>query len=471
MPIGIWTVLSWAIPIAMVPIVASRHSPTAAIAWLLLIFFQPLAGLVVYLLVGENRVLRRLAKTYGKRIREMRSFEHLAAYRAHIFRSFRNPGLPLETVTERLACPPAVRGNEVELLDDGHRVIDRLIADIDQAENHVHLLFYIFQNDAVGRRVAEALARAAKRGLRARLVVDAFGSRSLARELGQWLKDRGIAFHTIMSINPFRRHHTRLDLRNHRKLVVIDGKIAYTGSQNIEVKDYDHGRPSAWHDLMVRIAGPAVLHLQVVFVEDWYLASDTFPDDVDLFPEPSWTGDVPIQVIPTAPTDPNTVLRDILMTAIGAASESVVITSPYFIPDEPFRVALHLAALRGVRIDLLIPRHSDHLVVGAVARAYVTTLIESGVNIHFHRGLLHAKTMTVDRTIAVIGTANFDRRSFFLHSELSLLLYGEDITERLRMKQAEYMAQSVPVDPLRWKRRSVLKRTRDNVLKILSPIL
>jgi cardiolipin synthase len=274
-----------------------------------------------------------------------------------------------------------------------------------------------------------------------------------------------------MPFNPFRRHHTRLDLRNHRKLAIIDGKVAYTGSQNIEAKDFDESRPEAWHDLVARITGPAVHQLQMVFTEDWYLAANEILEGPKLFPVTSPDGGVPVQAIPTGPTEPNTVLRDVLIAAIGAARESIIITSPYFIPDETFLVALHLACLKGVKIDLLIPRHTDHAIVGAVARAYISTLIDSGVHIHFHRGLLHSKTMSVDDLVSVIGTANFDRRSFFLHSELSLLLYGHTVTRQLRMIQAKYIAQSVPLDPARWKRRSPVKRTRDNLLKILSPIL
>ncbi len=469
---GFLTILGWAIPVIMLPLVASRHTPTAALAWLLLFIFEPWAGLVIYFLFGENRVLRRLTKTYCQRVSEIRSLRYAFSEATRMFNPALENDIRLDLITERLVCLPAVSGNEVEILNNGNLIIDRMVADIDAAEKHVHLLFYIFQDDIVGRRVADALARAAQRGVRARLVVDAFGSRSLARELGQWMAERGVEVHSLMSINPFRRHHTRLDLRNHRKLTVIDGKTAYTGSQNIELKDYDSGRAGAWHDIMVRITGPAVLQLQMVFVEDWYLATNSILDEKSgIFPVPEQSGPVTVQVVPTGPTHPSTALRDILITALSSAREGVIITSPYFIPDEPFRVALYLASLRGIRIDLLIPRQTDHVVVGAVARAYITPLVESGVNIHFHRGVLHSKTMTVDGTLSVIGTANFDRRSFFLHSELNLLLYGRKITERVRAKQLEYIAQSVPLDPLLWMRRSAFKRTRDNILKILSPIL
>ncbi|MGO9375386.1 MAG: cardiolipin synthase [Syntrophobacteraceae bacterium] len=466
-----WDVLRLVIPLAMLPVVAARSQPAAAIAWMLLFVFLPWIGLVLYALFGGNWVLRRLTKSYCQRIKEIRSFHDSTVCKPHLLYSPHSNGLSLATISERLVCLPAVAGNRVELLENGNIIIDRLIADIEAAANHVHLLFYIFRDDPTGRRVAEAMAGAARRGVRTRLVVDAFGSRSIASELGPWLEANGVELKYLMPVNPFRRHHTRLDLRNHRKLAVIDGNIAYTGSQNIEAKDYGEGRPEAWHDLMARITGPAVLQLQMVFIEDWYLAANEILDSPELFPVTQLEGDIPVQTIPTGPTEPNTALRDILISAIGAAHESIIITSPYFIPDEPLRVALYLASLKGVKIDLLIPGHTDHVIVGAVARAYISTLIDSGINIYFHRGLLHSKTMSVDRLVSVIGTANFDRRSLFLHSELSLLLYGQEITQRLRAVQAKYIAQSVPLVPLRWKRRSAVKRMRDNILKILSPIL
>lgn len=465
-----WDVLRLVIPLVMLPVVAARSQPNAAIAWMLLFVFLPRVGLVLYALFGGNWVLRRLTKSYCQRIKEIRSFHDSTPRTPHLLHSPLGESLSLAAISERLVCLPAVAGNRVELLEHGNMLIDRLIADIEAAANHVHLLFYIFRDDPAGRRVAEAMAGTARRGVRTRLVVDAFGSRSIG-ELGAWLEANGVELKYVMPVNPFMRQHTRLDLRNHRKLAVIDGNIAYTGSQNIETKDYDEGRPEAWHDLMVRITGPAVLQLQMVFIEDWYLAANEILEGPELFPDTPPEGDIPVQAIPTGPTEPNTALRDILISAIGAAHESIIITSPYFIPDEPLRVALYLASLKGVKIDLLIPRHTDHVIVGAVARAYISTLIDSGINIYFHRGILHSKTMSVDRLVSVIGTANFDRRSLFLHSELSLLLYGREITRKLRTIQAKYIAQSIPLEPLRWKKRSAVKRMRDNIFKIMSPIL
>lgn len=465
------TLLEWIIPLAMVPLVARRHLPAPAIAWLTFIFFKPWLGLFLYIFIGENIIIRRRIKTYCQSLAEVRT---LALVNEN-FEAFKPPADPCSSrmveLTERLSCMPIIHGNSVELLDDGNEVLHRLIQEIDGAENHVHLLFYIYADDEAGRSVSEALSRAASRGVRCRLVLDAFGARSLNSSLGDWLVSKGIELHYLMPANPFRRHLSRIDMRNHRKLAIIDGRAAFTGSQNIEMRDYDRRRPEAWHDLMVRIVGPAVLKLQVIFIEDWYFATGAHLEDASIFPPAEVAGHTPIQAVPSGPHDPAVSLRDLLIAAIYEARERIIITSPYFIPDEPSLLALSLAAHRGVRVDLLIPRQADHPVVGAVARSHFDKLFEAGINIHFHRGVLHSKTMSVDRHLAVIGTANFDPRSFHLHSELSLLLYGTEVTERLRGKQSEYIGQSDLVDPKRWTQRPWIKRRRDEVLKLLTPLL
>lgn len=456
----------------MVPVVAARHAPTAALAWLVFIFFEPWLGLLSYVLVGNNFVLRRCFGSYCRRLEEIRSLADRDFDRPDLLRAVEDPhDLKLALLAERLVCMPILRGNGVELLHDGSGMIERLVEDIDSAKEHVHMLFYIFKDDPVGWRVARALARAADRGIRCGVLVDAFGSRSLNKTLGPWLVDHGVELHKIMGLNPFRRHLTRPDLRNHRKLVVIDGITGYAGSQNVEDKNYDHKRVKAWHDLTVRVVGPAVTQLQKVFIEDWCLATNSVLSVPDTLPVPMEPEGIPIQVMPTGPIDSTRALPDVLVASINCADSRVIITSPYFIPDEPLLIALRLASLKGTRVDLVVPRHADHPVVGSVARAYFDSLLASGVRIHFHEGLLHAKTMSVDDTLALIGSANFDRRSFYLHSELTLLLYGPKITAMLRSKQIEYIAQSTELDPERWSKRSRVKRLRDSTFKLLSPVL
>lgn len=464
--------IGWIVPFLMAPLVVQRHSPAASLAWLIFIFFQPWAGVFLYFLFGTNIVLRNQVKSYCKRMQEIRSLELLSRSEPHLFRASGDPGVSgVADLAQRLACMQAVRGNAVELIDDGRALIERLIADIEAASHHVHLLFYIFADDEAGRRVAHALERAAARGVTCRVLVDAFGSRSLLGSLSRRLTERKVALHTLMPLNPLRRHLSRLDLRNHRKLAIVDGRLAYTGSQNIEEKDYDPSCADGWHDLMLRITGPAVTQLQMVFAEDWYYATGKVLDGSETFPSSAASGNIPLQIVPSGPADSPTVLRDILLAAIHGARETVVITTPYFVPDEPIEAALRLASMKGVRIDLIIPRHADHPVVGSVARAHANRLIGSGIRIRLHEGVLHAKTMSVDEDLALIGTANFDLRSFFLHSELSVLLYGPEIVSRLRHVQNMYLDQSVPIDATRWKRRSRWKRTRDELLSLLSPLL
>jgi cardiolipin synthase len=469
-----WTVLlgEWLIRLIMLVVVVRRKSPTTALAWLTVIFFQPWLGLGLYLLLGENRLGRRRRRRHRQVLRAIETVDRLSIQDPHIVQ----PSLPPEQqsfvrLTENLGAMAILGGNAVTLMADTERVISQLIDDIDRAEHHVHLLFYIFRDDTVGRRVAEALARAEQRGVQCRLLVDAVGSRRMLRRMTRWLTERGIQVYGLLPANLWRRPLARLDLRNHRKLAVIDGHIAYAGSQNIVEAHYGH-RDLAWNDMMVRLTGPTVLQLQLVFLEDWYFQTDEVLDTPDILPEPQQTGEVAMQVVPSGPAYPTEPLLNVIVEAIHVARDRLIITSPYLIPDTASLLALQLAVRRGVQVDLVVPERSDHPLVAAAARAYYQDLLEMGVRVYrFQPGLLHAKTMTIDDTVAMIGSANFDIRSFFLNFELNLLMYGAQVTAQLRFAQNDYIRQSRPLDRAAWSDRPALPRFLDDTAKLLSPLL
>lgn len=468
----LWVISGWVIRLVMLPIVTHRRSPTAALAWLMIIFFQPWFGLLMYLLIGENRLPRRRVKRHVRRLQTMAEVDRLALQLPHIIRPPIDPEYQdLAALTERIGGARTVGGNSVEPMIETHPAIDRLIDDIEASQHHVHLLFYIFEDDTAGRRAADALGRAVERGVKCRVLVDAVGSRGLFRRLGPSMQQRGIELHALLPANPLRRRLARLDLRNHRKLAVIDGKIAHTGSQNIVDPAYGR-RGMVWHDIMVRLTGPVVLQLQQVFEEDWFSITSELFDQTTCFPTPAVTGDVAIQTVPSGPTYQAESFQPLIIAAIQEAREHVIISSPYLVPDEPFMVALQLAVLRGVEVDVIVPRRSDHPLVSAAGRAYFDDLLDAGVRIHRHdQGLLHAKTVTVDDAFAIISSANVDIRSFYLNFELSLLLYGPSITSQLRFIQRQYIDQSQPLDQDAWSRRPRIHQVFDNIAKLLSPLL
>ena len=460
------------ISMVMLPIVVQRRQSAAAMAWLMVIFFQPWIGLAAYLLIGENRLPLKRIREHALVAPKIRALGAMAVQHRHVVYPAVSPEqTPLVALAERLGEMPILGGNQAELLTETDQLIERLIADIDAARHHVHLMFYIYADDATGERVAGALARAVKRGVKCRVLADAVGSRTLFKRLGPQMRQQGIELYAMLPVGLLRMWFARIDLRNHRKLAIIDGHIAHTGSQNIVNSSYGH-RDLVWHDMMLRGRGPIVLQLQQVFLEDWYAEAGQMLDDPQLFPTPEIVGEVAAQTLPSGPNFPTENYQRLVVTALYAAQRHVIITSPYFVPDEALLQALESAVLRGVKVELIVPKRCDQILVGAAARSYYERLLTLGAVVHLHAdGLLHAKTMTVDDSLALVGSGNFDIRSFYLNFELNMLGYGPEVTATLRFAQRGYIAQSTPLDLERWLQRHRLRRLADNCAKLLSPLL
>ena len=468
----LYEIIVWGIRLVMFVVVPYHRKPASAMAWLLIIFFLPIPGLILFLLIGDYRLARRRIHRHRELLQAIKSARRHSAERPHIA----GPELGKElsstfALAKSLGDYPVLGGNNFELLTEPDEVMDRIIADIDAAKRHVHMLFYIFADDKTGCRVADALARAVRRGVICRVLVDAVGSRGMFRTLGPKMMEKGILLREAMAVGLFRRRMARVDLRNHRKLVVIDGRLGYTGSQNIVNADYGH-RGLAYTDLMVRLVGPTVLELQGVFLSDWYFETHEILDDEDVYPTPALNGSVLAQTLPSGPNYPTDNYQRLLVAALYEAREHVVLTTPYFVPDEPFMQALEVAIRRGVKVDLIVPEHCNQILVGAASRAYYDDLLDVGVNVHLYKpGLLHSKTMSIDRALALIGTGNFDIRSFTLDFEVNLICYGPEMADRLRVVQDRYVRDSVPLDPLAWKQRPMIRRVGQNIAKLFSPVL
>lgn len=472
-----WTQLlaasEWAIRLTILPVIVLRkEKPTTCLAWLALVFFEPWIGLGFYLLVGENRLgRRRLAR---RRLRQplLENSEYPGVDPNHIVDPSENEYHALIHLSEHVGDLPIVTGNSLVWMPETDAVIDRLIADIDAAHHHIHLLFYIFRDDSVGQRVAKALVRAARRGVVCRVLADAVGSRQIFRRLVPSLRQQGIQFVPVLPANIWRLPFARLDLRNHRKLAVIDGAVAYTGSQNIVEPNYGHKGIGVWHDVMARITGPVVRQLQGIFLEDWFYETGELLEDAALFPNAPPDGNVAVRVIPTAPDQPNELFQDLVVRAIFLARRRVVLTSPYFIPSEAMLLALRLAALRGVQVDLLIPERTDHPLVGAAGSFYCECLMRYGVRVFlFQEGILHAKTLTVDDELAMFGSANYDIRSCDLNFELNLFLHSQEAVEALRRLQQGYLDKSRQAIPGEWPSPTLPGRLKRNLAKLFSPLL
>jgi len=465
-----------------VRVVLRRQPVPAALAWLLLLLFVPFLSPYLYLLIGEHRLGVHRAKTIERLGKEM----EVAALEMWTGRAVLPTGSklhyrPISNLCRTVTGYVPVPGNSVELMDDASAVLKRLAADIDAAKHHCHLLYYIWQPANGGARVGEALIRAAKRGVKCRVLVDDVGAYAFLKSpLYERMIEGGVMVVSALPVNPARMLLARVDLRNHRKMSVIDGVIAYCGSQNLtderfrSVRSGRRSRVGPWIDTTVRIVGPAVQPLQTIFLRDWdYDHDEDFTDLGPYFPDPIDAGGKSIvHVVPSGPGPKPQTIHQALLLMLYAAKDEIIMTTPYFVPDESMKSAIINASLRGVAVTLVVPDRLDAKVVAAAGRANYEELLEAGVKIMRHKGgLLHAKTATIDRQLALVTSANLDMRSFWLNFEVSIFVYDDDCAGMLRFLQMKYITESEEINLEAWRKRPIWKRFRDNMAQLAGPLL
>lgn len=465
-----YLVSEWVIRFVMLCYVPQRRSAAASRTWLLLIFLLPWPGLLLYALFGRIYLPKRriaMQERASRRIREVqaqRSSRQAGIFEppAHLF--------PMIRFARQLGDFDVCGGNAVELLSDYHGAIDRLVADIDAAGRSVHLLFYIFENDETGRRVGDALLRAAGRGVRCRVLMDAIGSKKGLRNLGPRLRDAGIEVRALLPAGFFRRNAARFDLRNHRKIAVFDNHIGYTGSQNIVNPEFVPGHPN--EELMARLTGPVVAQLQAIFLADHYFETDEAPVYQEHFQDLPPTGRSPAQLIPSGPGYPRENGQEFIVTLLYAARRRVVITTPYFVPDETVLQAMRSATLRGVAVHLVVSKHANQLVTQLAQRSHYEELLEAGVAIHLYEPcFLHAKHLTVDEDIALLGSTNMDIRSFALNAEINLVVYDPAVVRTIQEIQERCFLHSESLTADGWRCRSRWEKVLQNSARLADSLL
>ncbi|MBN8819905.1 MAG: cardiolipin synthase [Sphingomonas sp.] len=458
-----WYALEWIIRIGALAVVPLRRTPAAARAWLLLIFFLPLPGLLLFMTIGSPRfpVWRR------------ERFDALAPFFTGIAQSQRpyapvlGSAAPIAALAKKLGHMPATGGNALLLIDDYDAVIDNLIADIDAAERSIHILVYIFADDGVGQRVAAALGGAVARGLDVRVLFDPIGSRPWRRGTQALLQAAGVQVRETLPVGLLRAP-TRRDMRNHRKLFVIDDRIGYAGSQNIVAKDFRPGIVN--RELVARVTGPVVASMAALVRGDWSLETGTPPEQA-LTVSPA-KGDTFLQLLPSGADYPLAGFETLLVWQLHQARDHVIIVTPYFVPGEDVLAAMGTAVARGVTIDLVLSRVADQPLVRLSQSSFYDELLRAGVSIYlFPNQLLHAKTLSIDGTLAVVGSSNVDLRSFQLNQEASLLIYDAPSIAKVRAIQAGYLAAASRLSPDAWRARPRLRRLAENVARLVDSLL
>ena len=411
--------------------------PHAMLAWILVLLFLPLLGLILFVLLGEPRRARHRKRRHRKRLKIRRSLSR----RADQLRAQSVPGqadveLPdvarLMKFAERIGAFPSTRGNDVTIYHDAEQTYEAIQAAIESARSHVHLEYYIFQLDDTGRMLRQLLIDKACAGIECRLLLDYIGCWHVPRSFIKPMRDAGVQVAFTLPVVPW-RGRWRVNYRNHRKIAVIDGKVAFTGSQNIG--DETLGRRKAVptvRDTHLRIIGPTAHQLQEVFVTDWhYTTQEDLTGDV-YFPEQEANGTQVVQVGPSGPYQRAHVMHQLLFAAMTSARGSIRIITPYFVPDHAMILALESASYRGIHVELIVPSCTDHRLVLWAGRSSYDELIGAGIHIYEHdEALLHSKVIVVDDSWALVGSANMDERSFSINFELTTILYGLELAQSL----------------------------------------
>jgi cardiolipin synthase len=470
---ALYVASEWVIRIGALIVVPQRRPPNAARAWLLLIFFLPWPGLLLYSLIGRAYMSRQRLTVQQQIYETIRRVEPKALAGAAIPEPpVSRELLPALRLAEQLSEFPVLAGNRFELLPAYDAAIDRIIADVEAAANYAHLLFYIFEDDETGRRMADALERAARRGIAVRVLMDAVGSRGGLRGLGPRLRAAGVEVVAAMPLRLWGPNATRLDLRNHRKIVVVDGEVAFFGSQNIVSAHANRGMVN--EEMLVRTTGPIVRHLHAVMLGDRYLETgDLPPESHHLEPaERLHSDDGLAQVVASGPGYNEGTAESVIIALMYGARTRIVLTAPYVIPSDAFLAAMLGAARRGVVVDLIVDRESNKPLVQLAQESYYDAMLAAGVRIHRHTGsFLHAKHVSIDEEVALIGSSNLDIRSFALNAEISVLIYDRAVVADLKRVQDGYLG-SVDTVTLEERRKLRLgKRALENIARLNSSLL
>jgi cardiolipin synthase len=464
-----------------VRVIMRRPARGVALSWLLLVAGLPYVGALIYLMIGERRIGRKRSHgidTLRTDFREIAKAAIPANFTAVDWQEIPPAAQAMDRLGRSLIGGATVRGNHFQLFSDTQTILAAIARDVDAAQTSVLMEFYIWNEGGAADEVFEAVIRAAGRSVQCRLLVDALGARPWWKGAQpQRLRDAGVQLRAALPVGLIRTLIGRTDLRLHRKIVVIDGAAAWTGSMNlVDPRHFKQGAGvGEWVDAMARFEGTVVNPLAATLIGDWIL--ETGEPMLQLIETTGLgsarpKGTANIQVVPSGPGQTVDGLLQMILALINAAQRELVLTTPYLVPDDAMILALRGAAGRGVQVTLIVPEKVDSLLTRYASRSYYDDLLEAGVAIQLYRGgLLHTKSISVDKDMSMFGTVNLDMRSLWLNYEVALFIYQLEFAEALRTLQQTYIAQSSRLDPAAWAARPFKERLLENTLRLFSPLL
>ena len=457
-------------------ILSRSMSVGVTFAWMTIVLAVPYLGAFLYLLIGENRLgERRLLRARAVIEQSHQWRKTLNKHAALSTTAIPQQYTMLDLQARNVIGYPTLAGNVLQLLTDYETVFRSLINDIKDAQSSCLLEFYILEEGGLVDDVLQAVSDTGKRGIKINILLDSVGSKGfLKSHTCKNMRDAGIGITEALHVSAARMLFQRVDIRNHRKIAVIDNRIAYTGSQNlVDPRFFKQGAGvGEWVDIMMRIEGPAVSVLHNVATMDWSVEAGKVASFSEKSISMQAAGDIPVQVIPSGPVFRVGAIHQLLMGVIYTARHELVITTPYFAPDDALTEALVAAANRGVKVTLVIPARVDSRLIRYATPALLEGLITAGIKVaKFDGGLLHTKSITVDDSFCVAGSVNMDMRSLWLNFEISLFVYHPGFCKQLRELQQLYIKQSTFVDPVQFHKRSKTQRLAASIMRLFAPVL
>ncbi|MGW8123473.1 cardiolipin synthase [Roseivirga echinicomitans] len=466
-----------AIFIVVINILLENRNPLKTHSYLLLLLLLPVIGLIIYLFFGQHIRKRRIFSK-NQLINSAFGQKYIDEYLTDGNVTSIHKALVSEQFDKLIRflsrdLSPLSQNNKVTLLKNGEEKFPALLEALNQAKNHIHIEYYIFTDDDIGTEISEALMAKAQEGVQVKMIVDGVGSFALSNTYFEKMKAAGVEIYEFMPVL-FPSFTSKINYRNHRKIVIIDGKISFTGGLNVDDRYLNNGKyPTYWRDTHIKLEGTAVKTLQFLFILNWKFVSKQpwIPSEKDFPPSPS-VGTSYVQVNASGPDWDLASIMDSFCLAINAARNSLQIATPYFIPSESIMNAITTSAKSGVSVEIMIPYSSDSWIVQSASLSFMKQLLEAGVKVYLYKkGFLHAKTLTVDRLISVVGSANMDHRSFDLNHEVNTYIYDPAVAIQLNESFDADKADCIQLNLRDWRKRSIRQKLLESVCRLLAPLL
>lgn len=452
----------------VIVVISENRNPIKSVAWILAVVFLPVIGIIWYITFGQDITKKTVIskRMYSKLKR--RPLDEMGTPTEY---SLPEEHERLAMLLQNMDYNPVLGGNDVKLYTTGEEKFKDLFIDIENAKEHIHVEYYVLLDDEIGRKFQQAVIKKAKEGVEVRIIYDSFGSRKAKQEYFEEFRMAGIEVEPFLKLT-LSAITSRLNYRTHRKIVVIDGKIGWTGGMNIAdryIKGFSWG---CWRDTHARIQGKGVQGLQSVFLIDWFFVSQTLITSRKYFPPLDNYGNTPMQIVNSGPLNDENEIAHGIMQAIYDSNKAIFIQTPYFLPPEAMVDALKAAAIRGVDVRIMLSKNSDVPLVQLASQSYVKDLLNGGIKVYLYkRGFLHSKLMLFDNSLTLIGSANFDTRSFQQNFEIEAFLYDKEVAKSAKTVFVDDQAGSEQVSLREWLKRPLSKRFFESVMRLFAPLL